>query len=177
MSEQALTLPAIIPAGPPNSVKTHVRDKKTGKRLQIGKKLKAALDLMVWQGKRWNEAARAVDFEGSSMRKALERPHVQAYLRAQKQVFRASVSCRNISVLEEIRDSGENQMARLGAVKLLEQIDEQAQATASAGKSAGVTIQILQVMPGSVTDHHRPIDGKASVINAPMPEETGEQGE
>jgi hypothetical protein len=44
------------------------------KRMQIRRKLKAALDGMIWNGLPFDEAARAAGFNVRAMRKALERP-------------------------------------------------------------------------------------------------------
>lgn len=112
------------------------------KALRVGGKLKDALNLIVWEGLAWNEAAAKANFTVAAMRKALERPHVIAYLKAQKQVFRASVSGQNISRLAEIRDRAGNTMAQLGAIKLLEQIDDDQRIGGSQQSTPGVTIII-----------------------------------
>lgn len=96
---------------------------------------------MVFEGLPFDEAARKQDFTVRAMRYALERPHVIRYLREQKQVFRASASSQNISRLVAIRDQGSNAMAQLGAIKLLEQVDEQEERK-GAVRTPGVTIVI-----------------------------------
>jgi hypothetical protein len=86
-------------------------------------KLRKALELMVYSGMSFDKAAQAVQLTTRAMRLALERPHVIRYLKEQKQVFRASVSSQNIFKLADIRDNSDNAMAQLGAIKVLEQID------------------------------------------------------
>jgi hypothetical protein len=118
------------------------------KRLQVRGKLKRAVDLLIYgdeSGKRYDHitAARAANYHPASMRKALELPHVIAYLRKQKQVFRESVSGANIHVLREIRDDSGNAMARLGAVKLLEDDGTQRR---------GTNVQVNVMTPGVMVD-------------------------
>lgn len=136
-----------LPAIPQRNTATRVDIRaKDGKRKTISRKCKAALDAMIWEGLPFNEAAQKHGFDVASMRKALERPHVMKYLREQKQVFRASVSARNIHVLAEIRDQAGNGMARIAAVKVLEQVDEDTERK-SAARTPGVVIQIINQGP------------------------------
>jgi hypothetical protein len=115
---------------------------KDGKRREVRGKCKRALDRMVWEGQPWDEAAKAENYTVASMRKALERPHVRAYLQEQKQVFRASASSQNISRLVKIRDQDENRMASLGAVKLLEEGSEIG-GNDTPVRTPGISIQII----------------------------------
>ena len=86
-------------------------------------RVKKALDLMVYEGLRFNDAAIKVGLHPYSMRLALERPHCLKYLREQKQVFRASISASNVCSLADIRDNSSNPIARVSAIKVLEQLD------------------------------------------------------
>jgi len=134
------------------------------KPARIRGKLKLALDLMVYgkDGKRFDHvtAPREVGFTGSAMRKALERADVQRYLSEQKQVFRKSLSAGNIHVLGEIRDDSGNAMARLGAVKLLEQMDQQAPSQSAAARNVtpGVVVVINANREAPLIDHQRVIE-------------------
>lgn len=114
-----------------------------GTRKTIGRKLKTALDLMVWEGKLFNEAAATAGFNVHAMRKALERPHVRQYLREQKQVFRDSASAKNYHRAVEIRDQDENRTAAVQAIKLLE------------GEEASVSVNI-DIRAGYVMDLREP---------------------
>jgi hypothetical protein len=116
------------------------------KRMQIRRKLKAALDGMIWDGLPFDEAARAAGFNVRAMRKALERAHVRNYLRTQKQVFRESVSSANIFRAREIRDQSENQMAAIKAIQVIEAIgDVEAARGGFSGEPVrpGLVIQII----------------------------------
>jgi hypothetical protein len=117
------------------------------KRLEIRGKLRRALDAMVWDGLEYPDAARTHNFHVRSMRQALGRPHVQAYLRTERQVLRESLSPRNIHRLREIRDAADN-MPAIQAIRTLEQLgDEQSAAGSGASHSPGVTIVIRNEAP------------------------------
>ena len=103
-------------------------------------KLRIALNAMVFEGLPLDKAAQAADLTTRALRSAIEKPHVRKYLREQKQVFRASVSSQNIHVLADLRDKSGNDMARLGAVKVLEQIDDPASGNNGQIKAPGFTI-------------------------------------
>ena len=114
---------------------------------------------MVEFGWKLDEAARESGMTTRNLRLALERPHVLAYLRQRKQVFREHISAANISVLADLRDTAGNSMVRLGAVKVLEQLeDSQSAGTGAVSRSPGVTIVITS--PSAVMDHQRLIDAK-----------------
>ena len=112
--------------------------------LEVRGKLRQAIMLMVYEGLPYNEAANKVDFTVAAMRSALERPHVIRFLREQKQVFRASVSAQNIHALQRLRDGSGNAMAQLGAIKVLEQLDDEQQPGAAAKSLPGLQIVIVQ---------------------------------
>lgn len=131
-------------------------DRKTKRSLAVTGKLRDACLLMVFGPEdgddagcalSMDEAARKAGITTRQIRKALDKPHVRQFLNQQKQVFRASASAQNISRLVELRDESENAMAKLGAIKLLEQVDEQADRKATA-RTPGVVILIGE--PASV---------------------------
>lgn len=162
MSDQALSIPA--PASLPDLPKDPKRP------AAVTPKVKAAIDMMVEDGKRWEDAATDAGLTVRAMRKALEKPEVVRYLRARKQVFRASVSAANISVLAEIRDKGENQMARLGAIRMLEQMDDEPISAGGSMRSAGVTIVINAGNHSAhvVGDQAKTLELQASVSENPV---------
>ena len=133
-------------------------------RKQIRGRLKTALDLMVRQGRVWNDAAAEADFTVSAMRKALERPHVIAYLRQQREVFRASVGGRNLHRLIELREQDEHKAAAVKVCQIIEQIGEMdiARGAGNAVRTPGMIIQIisgpaprLAAGPAPLTIDHR----------------------
>lgn len=140
------------PAGPPSAKAIRVRNGK-GEVKELRGKTKRFLDRMVWEGLYWDDAARAEGMNVASARKALARPHVQRYVREQRQVFRASVSAQNISRAVEIRDQDENRTAAIQAIKYLDGLDDR-DSTNAAGKSVtpGVVVQITVNQPAPQID-------------------------
>jgi hypothetical protein len=122
----------------PNQQPQRIRDK------EIRGKMRVALNAMVWEGLLINEAAIRAGLTTTAIRYALQRPHVLEYLRRERQVLRASVCSRNELVLAEVRDNSENSMARIAAVKALEQIDnaEMPSLLGRSARSPGVIIVI-----------------------------------
>lgn len=137
-------------------------DKPPKKRMQIRGKLQVALDKMIWEGLPFNEAAHAANFNVCAMRKALGRPHVLAYLRAERDVLRASMCPRNIHVLAEVRDQTGNQMARVQAVKALEQLGDEQQASVTKQALPGLVVVVNTVQPVANPLH---VDLEASAVD------------
>lgn len=156
----------LTPAGPPPAAHAVVKGTRADpKPKQIGRKLKIALDLMVFGDENgdpceWDEAARKANLTARAMRMALERAHVQRYLREQKQVFRASVSAANILHARRIRNQTGNAMASLGAIKLLEQLENEPQAQSGATRNVtpGVVVVINNNRDAPLIDHQRVIE-------------------
>lgn len=106
---------------------------------------------MVWQGLTRRQAAEAANFKEHSLYVAFRKPHVKAYYLSEMEVLRTSEKARNIHTLCEVRDQTSNQMARVNAVKALEQIDE-APERAAAARTPGVVIVIGQSGSPPVVD-------------------------
>jgi hypothetical protein len=104
-------------------------------------KLKRALDAMVWEASRRDDAAKAAGMAVHGLREALRKPHVRAYYLAQLDVLRTSERARNIHTLAAVRDQESNQMARVQAVKALEQIGDEA--APGTRQSAGFVIMVV----------------------------------
>ena len=119
--------------------------------LRITRRVKDGIDAMVEQGLDYQRAAAHVGMSTYRFRLALEKPHVQAYYRAQCQVLRASTTARNIHRLCEIRDA-ENNMPAVNAIKALEGISDE-QTNNKQTTSPGVTIRIVNVT-ATPTQHH-----------------------
>jgi hypothetical protein len=104
-------------------------------------RVRQAVELMVWDGKPYNEAATESGLTVRAMRLALARPHVMAFYKAELQVLRTSQEPRSIIRLAEIRDAANNMPAVQAAKHLLE--TEQTNSNSSNATSPGVTIRIL----------------------------------
>jgi hypothetical protein len=111
--------------------------------------VRKAIDLMVWEGHRRDEAAKAVGMLPKSLYNAFRKHHVRQHYREQLQVLRTSEMARNIHALVRIRDQDENKMAAVAAVKLLEKMDRDVVPPGGAGPlmTPGFTIVIEQPRP------------------------------
>ena len=106
------------PFSEPISLKRRTPDPK------ITARVAAAIELMVEQGLQFDQAAKTVGLHVRAMRKALDKPHVLKYMKERKYVFRESISAANIFTLADVRDNSGNAIARVQAVKALEQIGD-----------------------------------------------------
>lgn len=118
------------------------------KRKQIRGKLQTALNLMIFGGDDrvalpWNEAAKSAHFSVQAMRKAIAKPHVQQYLRAQRQVLITAISGQNPSRLAALRDQNENRGAAVRAAQTIEQIGAAEQSRPTNFTVPGFIIQII----------------------------------
>jgi hypothetical protein len=118
------------------------------RRLKPSGKLKTALDLMVWGDEtgapaEWDQAARNAKITVRAMRKALEKPHVRAYLREQKEVLRDALSAKTFYRLAALRDQDENKNAAVSAAKALEQIGDDPAASGDRSQSPGLVIMVV----------------------------------
>ena len=149
--------------------------------VKVKGRLKVALDLMVWgDGERHylpdNEAAVKAGINVIAIRLALQRPHVLAYYKQQREVLRSRESAANIHRLCEIRDAADN-MPAVNAIKVLEQIgDEQLQRGTAPNHAPGVTIRVINVTaPVQADARQRVIAGTAHAPDHPsqLPDGTG----
>jgi hypothetical protein len=69
------------------------------------------------------EAARRSGVRPNIMRKWLHRVEVQILLRAERKAFRSAINCANEAVLADIRQNALNSMARVAAVRALQELD------------------------------------------------------
>ena len=92
----------------------------------IGGRLKAALDDMVWNGTKWDEAAWKANLTVRSMRMSMQKAHVLRYIRAQRGVLLAQSSAQTFHRLSELRDQDENRNAAVAAARTLEAMTNEA---------------------------------------------------
>src|SRR5439155_12438757 len=113
------------PCGPGAVGDTMTAGKDRSKARSVTGRLKVALDSMIWEGKPYEEAAKAVGLAARSMRKALERPHVLAYLASGKKQLRASESARILRRLVSLAHQDDNKNAAVAACRAVEHIPEE----------------------------------------------------
>ena len=86
------------------------------------------------------QAANEVGIKPFVLRRHLEKPHVRAFMLAEKRAFNAMVCLVNPASLAKIRDSAPNSMARVAAISKLETQDDEASARPMIPQPPGVTI-------------------------------------
>lgn len=123
---------------------------KQPEKLKITGKVRTAIQSMVWQGLKRDEAAEKAGIKDNSLYVALRRPDVKAFYLAELDVLRTSERARNIHALVDVRDTGTNQMATVAAVKALEQMSDETGGNAGGTTSPGVVIQIINGAPERV---------------------------
>lgn len=89
------------------------------RQARISGNIRRVIDLMVHSGQRRAEAAQAVGVHDDTVRKAMLKPEVLAYLNTQKEVLRTSARARAIAKADDLLDA-ESESVRLDAVKYLE---------------------------------------------------------
>lgn len=139
-------------------------DQKPERKLKITPRVRDAIHNMVWLGLKRDEAATNAGIKDNSLYIALRRPDVKAYYLKELDVLRTSERARNIHTLAEVRDQTSNQMARVQAVKALEQISDEEQGNRTAQSSPGMVIVINNGPVPSVSGPHvndiRAIEGR-----------------
>lgn len=109
------------------------------------------------------EAARAAGMHAFVLRRYLDRPTVIALLRSQRRAFRNELCATNESHLADIRANSLNAMAKLGAIRTLEELSDAEYATHRRSEldwTPHVTIRIVgpPVEPMPVTIEHKAIE-------------------
>jgi hypothetical protein len=122
--------------------------KSERKSLQASPIVRKALELMVWEGHRRDDAAKAVGMLPKSLYNALRKHHVKRYYFEQLDVLRTSERARNIHALVRVRDQDQNKTAVVAAVKALEKMkDDQAIVGVGQARTPGVVIVVGPAEP------------------------------
>jgi hypothetical protein len=135
---------------------------------RIPQSVKCACLLMIEEAVDFVTAAKASGLRPDTMRRWLHRPEVLSFLRRERAAFRQAVCSANERVLAQIRDDREgNQMARVHAIKTLEQLEDDAVAKPANLPAPGIVIRIvnqppIDVSPSRVIEH----DAAKSVATA-----------
>lgn len=120
------------------------------KALKVSPRVAEALRLMIEEGLYYPQAAERVGLHVRVMRKAIEKPHVLNYLKAQRKVLRAALCAANDFHLAAIRDNSKNQFARVQAIRTLEAIHANSdQSALGAAQAPGFIVQIVNHAPQS----------------------------
>jgi len=121
---------------------------------RVPRAVQLAITTMVEEGEDFVSAGKRHGVTAQMMRRWLGRAEAISFLRRERARFRATICAQNEAVLAQIRDDRDgNQMARVHAIKTLEQLDEDASLRrASDVPSPGVTIRVLNVTPQAPID-------------------------
>jgi hypothetical protein len=135
-----------MPIGVPFAASPHQEPDRTRR---VPESVKAACLMMIEQGVDFIVAAKANGLKPDSMRRYLNTPQVVSLIRKQRSAFRAAVCSGNEFVLQEIRDTAENSMARVRAIQVLEGLDEVAsmQRPGEPGDARGIVIRVVNIVP------------------------------
>jgi hypothetical protein len=120
--------------------------------MALTKKIRAAIDQIVFQGLTRADAAKAIGITDNALYQALRKPAVLAYWNEALQVLRTGERPRNLHRLVEIRDQNANLTAAVQAIKLLEPQEAQ-----GASISLNVNIQAGYVIDLSEPERTRPM--------------------
>jgi hypothetical protein len=110
---------------------------------RVPQAIRAAITTMVEEGLDFVAAGKRHSVTAQMMRRWLGRAEAITYLRKERARFRQSVCAQNEFVLAEIRDDSDgNQMARVHAVRALEQLADGEVARPSNAPQPGIQIVI-----------------------------------
>jgi hypothetical protein len=107
--------------------------------------VRAALLKLIWDEEECDLviAARASGLRPDTLRRWLNRSEVVGFVLRERAAKRLALCARNETILGEIAARGGNEMARVNAVKALEQLDEQAPSSRTANlPTPGISIVI-----------------------------------
>jgi hypothetical protein len=135
------------------------------KPLQATALVRKAIELMVWEGHRRDDAAKAAGMLPKSLYNAFRKHHVRQYYREQLEVLRTSERARNIHALVRIRDQDENKIAAVAAVKALENISDEDTSLAGSRQFTPGLVVVIEAGPSRVAQ--RPV---IDVTPSPCPE-------
>jgi hypothetical protein len=135
---------------------------KQGKTLKISRVIRTAIEAMVWDGLTRAQAAEKAGIKDNSLYIALRRPDVKQHYLSELDVLRTSERARNIHRAVEIREQTTNQMASIQAIKLLEQISDDAPASRGSVSLPGL---VIVVNTGAPLTQPPTIDADMKVIS------------
>lgn len=136
-------------------------------------KIKTAIDAMVWQGLKRDEAATAAGLTDHGLYVALSRPHVRAYYLGQCEVLRTSGRARRIHRLEQIAEQDDNKQAAVNAIKALDYQEDQPAAARIAASAPGLVL-VIDRTGAALTAHQPSIEAKPLELQADVSQPTNE---
>lgn len=122
---------------------------RTPDKQRVTARVRAAIEAMVWQGLKRDEAAEHAGFTDHALYCAMRKPHVKALYLAECEQLRISGRARRIHRLNELSEQNDNLNAAVSAIKANEQLGEQVLDGRGFGEtlSPGITIRIVNEAP------------------------------
>jgi hypothetical protein len=136
---------------------TDIDEKSDGGVRLPSAKVRAALELMVWQGAHRDDAAKAAGLRPKSLYHALQKAHCKAWYLGQLDVLRTSGRARRFHRLEQLAEQDDNRMAAVAAIRLAEgQVESGTTRGNMLPSVPGLIVQIvdqrpLQIEPKTIT--------------------------
>jgi hypothetical protein len=122
--------------------------REPARAVRLPEAVKRVILSMIEGGIDFISAAKQHGVQPQTMRRWLGRAECISYLRKRRAQFRATICAQNEAVLAQIRDTSDgNQMARVAAIKTLEQLEDTATSKPSNAPTPGVTIKIIHQAP------------------------------
>lgn len=125
------------------------QERKADKPKKVGRKTRAAIDLMVWEGAKRSEAAQRLGMSDNALRQAFQLPHVLAYLNQQMEVLRSSARSHALFRITDLVDSAQSERVKLDAAKYLDGMDRTVH---QQGAQVNVGVQVNVETPGYIID-------------------------
>jgi len=112
------------------------------KKRPISRKVREAIDAMVWEGLPRDKAAAKAGISDHGLYKALRSPPVKAHYLSECEVLRTSGRARRIHRLEAMVEQNDNKAAVVNAALALERMSPDEQQSRTAQSSPGMVIVI-----------------------------------
>jgi len=125
--------------------------RKQKKEIVLSPKAKLAIELMVYEGMKRDEAALAAGLAAISLRQALLKPHNLAYLNECMEVLRTSGRPRALRKMIELVDDAKTERIQFEAAKYLDGMDRPSHAVGATQVNVQVN-NTVNVTPGYAID-------------------------
>jgi hypothetical protein len=129
----------------PSEQNRAIQPDEQGKAIKITRKVRDAINAMVWEGLPRAKAAEKAGISDHGLYKALRSPPVKAYYLSECEVLRTSGRARRIHRLEQMVEQDDNKQAVVNAVRALELMgDDEGMAASRANSLPGLQIVVVQ---------------------------------